>query len=450
MTTVSLLSGASSSQVGSTFDAGIPQTSVSLATAVKGSPSFSVQLQSSADGITWTAAGSAVASAGTSALTVSARYFRADLTWTSGPGSVTVQLGYTPAGGYSGAGSYDPAGAAASAAAADVPLAESFSLANGAYKDRFRWNVGGQTVATLADFGRVAGSQTYTRAGYSGIQGPAFWDGYNPDLLSGKAASAAHGAIGVSCFGSAGDTNNGSGGYGLEYNIAFRTADGSKVANAFQAVATDDNTGTLGTVIRCGTGNSNGVYSSITLQNADSSVTYMIMGPVVSDQVYVYRPMSAAFDMNALPLPGFTIRNTNTSAGSATFQIDVNNSAGLAQLALANAGINKWVMGYSAALGGDYFIEDAANGRFPVLLQPGGSAAASLMTLDTVVTVKSSLVVSSGAALAAAATDGYFYIPQSAAAPTGTPAPKAGSIPMTYYGGKIWAYDGAWKAVTLS
>src|SRR5712692_9102313 len=127
---------------------------------------------------------------------------------------------------------------------ADGTHAQTFSLANNTYKDLLMWTVTGQTDDPLSSFGIVAGSQTYGSS--PAIQGPAFWFGYNPDHLSGSVATSAHGAVGMSCFGDAGDTNNAAGGHGLEMNPAtFTTPDGTKGTNALEMVAVDDNTNTV-------------------------------------------------------------------------------------------------------------------------------------------------------------------------------------------------------------
>lgn len=100
MEIVSLLPGASGNQTGNMLDTGLPQSSCTLQVTVSGgsggSPSFSVQLQGSADGITWVSVGSAVTTASTAALFPSpaARCFRAILSGFTGPGKVTVKLGY--------------------------------------------------------------------------------------------------------------------------------------------------------------------------------------------------------------------------------------------------------------------------------------------------------------------------------------------------------------------
>lgn len=107
MDVLTLLAAASQNQVSGTFDAGTPQASCSLQVTATGSPSFSVQLQGSADAITWAGVGSALTSAATSSLTPSpaARYFRAVLAGFAGPGSVTALLGFTAGAGYTQAAS---------------------------------------------------------------------------------------------------------------------------------------------------------------------------------------------------------------------------------------------------------------------------------------------------------------------------------------------------------
>lgn len=330
-----------------------------------------------------------------------------------------------------------------------VPVTELLALSLNTYSDAWQHTITGQTVTGLGPFGLRYGSQSYARGGYSAIQGPAMWLGYNVPHFTG--VTSAHGAIGISIFGSAGDTNNGAGGYGLECNVGFVSAGGVAV-NSFEAVAVDDETGTLNATLRCGKGTSNGVPSAITLENADSTVQYLQMGPVYGDQVKAFRPLTVTFDMNALALPALRLINTNAAAGSSTLQLDVGNNAGLAQLAFANAGVNKWVAGYSAALAGDWFVEDVANARFPVLIAPGASAIAQQITLDGQVTHTSSVIVGK-AVLANSATDGFLYLPSVAGTPTGVPAAKTGTAPVVLdtTAGKLWAYTGgSWKGIALT
>lgn len=102
MDLLTLIAAASQNQASGTFDAGTPQSSCSLQVTATGSPSFSVQLQGSADAVTWASVGSALTSAATSSLSPSpaARYFRAVLSGFSGPGSVTALLGFTAGTGF--------------------------------------------------------------------------------------------------------------------------------------------------------------------------------------------------------------------------------------------------------------------------------------------------------------------------------------------------------------
>ena len=61
-------------------------------------------------------------------------------------------------------------------------------------------------------------------------------------------------------------------------------------------------------------------------------------------------------------------------------------------------------------------------------------------------------VVVGSAALATTVTDGFFYIPTCAGAPTGVPTTKTGRIPMVYdsTNNKFYMYNGGWKSVTLT
>ena len=177
------------------------------------------------------------------------------------------------------------------AEALSVPQSQSFSLANNTYKTIQQWTVTGQTDDPLPAFALVAGSQTYSY-GSETTRGPAFWWGYNAGWLSTRDTSSNHSALGISAFADAGDSWNGLNGHGLEFNIVFRTQDGSKGTAAVEVVALDDNTNTVWTAIRCGTGSgNNGLSSGINFSRSDGSVTYMSMGPALADQIYTYAPM---------------------------------------------------------------------------------------------------------------------------------------------------------------
>jgi hypothetical protein len=137
-------------------------------------------------------------------------------------------------------------------------------LAQLEYFDQWSQVIAGQTDDPLAAFGLTFGSQTYQNVIYGDpVTGPAFWFGYNPHLLSAMEGSASHGAIGISCFADAADTNNGAGGHGPEFNVAFRSMDGEHTTNAIGLVAVDDNTNAVALAFRCGTGSPPGGYITV-------------------------------------------------------------------------------------------------------------------------------------------------------------------------------------------
>lgn len=267
-----------------------------------------------------------------------------------------------------------------------VAQTASFALpTNNTYTDAWQHTVTQQQTSGLRPFGLTYGSQTYGSA--PPVRGPAFWMGYNTRafLAGGGFGTTGHGGAVMSCFADAGDSNNGSGGHGIEMNpAAFITPDGSKTTSAFQMVAFDDNTNTVNTSIRCGNGNSNGTYSAIVLSNGDSSKLYMGMGPSYSDQVKVFRPFNVTFDASALGTI-FTMANTGAT-GSGTVLLDYNasgtNTTGVGQFVFQNHAANKWAMGYSSALSNWWYVQDMVNSRFPFRIAPGASAAATIATID--------------------------------------------------------------------
>jgi hypothetical protein len=79
-------------------------------------------------------------------------------------------------------------------------------------------------------------------------------------------------------------------------------------------------------------------------------------------------------------------------------------------------------------------------------LQFGTNATARLTLTST------GSVVMGTAALATNATDGFFYLDSCAGTPTGTPTAVTGRVPLIYdtTNNKLYAYNGAWKSVTLT
>lgn len=61
-------------------------------------------------------------------------------------------------------------------------------------------------------------------------------------------------------------------------------------------------------------------------------------------------------------------------------------------------------------------------------------------------------VVCGSAAIATTAISGFLYVPSCAGAPTGVPNGATGRVPIVYdtTDNKLYAYNGAWKSVTLS
>lgn len=356
-----------------------------------------------------------------------------------------------------------------------VPQAQTFALANNTYKTLQSWTVTGQTGDPLPAFGLVAGSQTYGTS--PAIQGPAAWYGYNAAHLSGSVPASPHGAAGISFFADAGDNSNGAGGHGVEVNPAcFVTADGTKGTNALQMVAIDDNTNTVNMVIRCGTGNVNGRYSAITMQNADASKTYMSMGPNTSDAVAIYQPVSftgatftqssassitwnlatsagtAALALTAAGTGNGSVLALNAGAGTASLILNGNNASTIhAALILQKSGVTKWTFEYldPTYL---YILAPAAPGGIFALWEPASTYATSLAIFFSQLQAYDS-VICGAAALATSATTGFLYLPSCAGTPTGTPAAKTGTVPclIDTTAGKLWAnIGGAWKSVTFA
>lgn len=103
----------------------------------------------------------------------------------------------------------------------------------------------------------------------------------------------------------------------------------------------------------------------------------------------------------------------------------------------------------SADQGGFVRVDSRATDLFTFFARAAGSTSAVNQVLA--VTAKGNVVPGS-AALATNATDGFTYIESCAGTPTGTPTAFTGRVPLVYdtTNNKLYAYNGAWKSVTLA
>jgi hypothetical protein len=328
-----------------------------------------------------------------------------------------------------------------------VPVLSSFPLGSGDYQGVVEWTITGQTDDPLASFGVVAGSQTYSTPAGGSVLGPAFWLGYNPEHLA-EGGTATTGAIGLSCFGDAGDTDV-NGRHGLEFNPAcFISADGTAATNAIQVGAVDDNSNSVNLVFRCGTG-TEGTGSRIQFGNADGSVSFGQMNgnDTLSDPFPLQWYQSMLVDTGDAPA---RLAVKTTGANSAVFTLAADRGQ-VTKLEFLNGSANVplWTLASDGA--GNFFAENAA-GWPQLFMQSGASDHASVTYLASQVVVTSSLVIGL-AELAAAATDGFAYLPACAGPPTGVPSPHAGTAAAVIdrINAKLWVWCGtAWKGAALS
>lgn len=136
-----------------------------------------------------------------------------------------------------------------------------------------------------------------------------------------------------------------------------------------------------------------------------------------------------------------------TTAAAANYTLD----GGLHKWSTAASGTAGTAISFSEVgrFGSDGTFRVRGNGSAGTTdaVQFSGSAPASALALDS----NGNFTVGS-AALATNATNGFFYIPTCAGAPTGTPTAKTGRVPMVYdsTNNDFYIYNGAWKKVTLA
>lgn len=129
--------------------------------------------------------------------------------------------------------------------------------------------------------------------------------------------------------------------------------------------------------------------------------------------------------------PGFKCVVADTVAGVVTSEIrnDSTNSAATARLRFTTQGGESWIEAFRNAGGALTF--------------------ATLSTERARIDSNGNIYGTSGTT---GMTNGFFYIPAAAGAPTGVPTAVAGRVPMYYdtTNNQFYVYNGAWKKVTLA
>ncbi len=148
------------------------------------------------------------------------------------------------------------------------------------------------------------------------------------------------------------------------------------------------------------------------------------------------------------------IFKATSASGLAQMILNGNTGSTSAQMVWQKNAVNTWVMEDS---GGTVFYVMNNSGQIHIQLTTGNNASPNydnaLTIFPTKVTVNGTFVVNNGgSALATTATRGFIYVPACAGAPTGTPVTNTGTVAIVYdtTDNRLYAYNGAWKAVTLS
>ena len=103
------------------------------------------------------------------------------------------------------------------------------------------------------------------------------------------------------------------------------------------------------------------------------------------------------------------------------------------------------------------YVTTAAANRYQMLLGVHSWHTASSGTAGNNITFTQAMTLDASGNVYAGSgttgmTNGFFYIPAAAGAPTGTPTAVAGRVPMYYdtTNNKFYIYNGAWKQVALT
>lgn len=308
----------------------------------------------------------------------------------------------------------------------------------------------------------------------NGVNGKTWYLGYNMQhFITGGIDPNGNGAVGMSFFADAADTNVG-GVHALECNPAnFISPSGTHATYAMEMVAVNDDTNTVNVTFRCGTGNAGGLGSAIWFQNADATKNFakfdnaggislyqstQTVGPSWSQQAagtvtWVLASTTGAATASVTSTSGAAQFSVGSVNNTGYFIMSGNNANTLhAGLLLQKSGVNKWGIYYEdpylifpnyvngGGVGHAYFV-------------PGNTSGGDWSLSETwfLSKLKSySSLICGNAALATNATKGFLYFPSMPGAPSGTPATETGTVPFVVNsttGDVDYWYSGAWKTL---
>lgn len=201
---------------------------------------------------------------------------------------------------------------------------------------------------------------------------------------------------------------------------------------------------------------SNGTYAT-TNASLNARITLAAGGAVTMTGTVAgasFRPTSSTVPTNGMYLPA---ANSVGIATNSTGRIWIN-SSGQASFGSSSAGTNA-VIDITGTSNSDvvFPFQIFSNNRAASLVMSYGAISASGgLVLYTSGTSSYYIIDANGNMYgknsATNMTNGFFYIPGAAGAPSGTPTAVSGHVPMYYdtTNNKFYVYNGAWKGVTLA
>jgi hypothetical protein len=319
------------------------------------------------------------------------------------------------------------------------PQSQALSTVSNTFADLLEVTSSGGTD-TVGPLELAAGGRTV-----GGILNQVYYFGYNA-LQGASGGSSPAGSATINFWTDAGDTVSGSA-HGVETNISWFGPAGTTATAAFQMVAVNDDTNTVNTTIRCGTGASGAYNSNILFTNGNASTTFLTMSNAATNATFaVPVTFSAASGSNNILIQAAG----GTSAAILTMQGN-NGSNANAQILFSKSGSSTaWNLNYTPP---NLVITDATNSRTAAFFTPGSTpVAGSLQVNSHLQTLNSGSIICGNAALITTAVNGFLYLPTCPGAPTGTPVTKTGTCAAVYdtTDNKLWVYNGAWVGVTLA